>query len=100
MLKSTKTDDRLLVQYTVTESDFEQFLAVFNSRVLAKKNRHVSISATDTQSKWVAKYREIFGTLPPEYLAFKKNAISFDVMRAELERRVNLASHLMFTGEL
>ena len=99
-LKSTKHDGGPVVQYTVTEADFDQFLSVLNSRILARKNRHVNVNATDKQSAWVARYRQVFGALPPEYLAFKKGAITFDQMRNELERRVNLASELMFTGEL
>ncbi len=99
-LKSTRHDDGPVVQYTVTEGDFDQFLAVFESKVLARKNRHVNVNATDRQSAWVARYRQVFGSLPPEYLAFKKGAITFEAMRGELERRVNLASELMFTGEL
>jgi excisionase family DNA binding protein len=96
-LKSERHDDGPVVHYTVTESDYQAFKTILDAKVAAR--RAGLVEATKDESKWIARHREIFETLPPCYLEFKKGAITFQDMQNEFAKRINLASELLPSSE-
>lgn len=97
-LKSERHDDGPVVKYTVTESDYQAFKSKLDAKVAAR--RVGMVEATKDESKWIARHREIFETLPPFFLEFKKGAITFQEMQDEFARRMELASELLPSSNL
>lgn len=96
-LKSERHDDGPVVHYTVTESDYQAFKTILDAKVAAR--RAGLVEATKDEAKWITRHREIFETLPPCYLEFKKGAITFRDMQNEFAKRINLASELLPSSE-
>lgn len=75
--------------YEVLAKDFEHFKSLREANSQAEKS--LDHDPDRAGKRWFDDYRKIFGCYPPEYSGFLKGKITMAMVRAEFERRMELA---------